>query len=92
MKGRFDQLLSGIEHVGSEYQVVLDRKEDGKNYTLLKVERTIDGPGTNDAWVKRTVEHGVRKQLLVNCDVEITGYGELPRTEKKTKRVFDNRD
>ncbi len=87
-----DQLLSGMEGVASEYQVVLDRKEDGKDYMLLKVERAIDAPDTNDAQVKRTVEHSVKKQLLVSCDVEIVGYGALPRTEKKAKRVFDNRD
>lgn len=87
-----DQLLSGIEGVGSEYQVILDRKEDGKDYMLLKVERGINVPVADDTQVKRNVEHGVKKQLLVSCDVEIVGYGELPRTEKKAKRVFDNRD
>ena len=59
---------------------------------LLKVERAINGPGENDAQIKWTLEHGIKKQLLVSCDVEIVGYGELPRTEKKAKRVFDNRD
>jgi phenylacetate-CoA ligase len=87
-----DQLLSCIEGVGSEYQVILDRKEDGKDYMLLKVERGINVPVADDTQVKRNVEHGVKKQLLVSCDVEIVGYGELPRTEKKAKRVFDNRD
>jgi phenylacetate-CoA ligase len=87
-----DQILSNIEGVGSEYLVVLERKEDGRDYMLLKVERSINGTSTNDAQVKRTVEHGVKKQLLVSCDVEIVNYGALPRTEKKAKRVFDNRD
>ena len=32
-----------------------------------------NGPDANDAQVKRSVEHGVRKQLLVSCDVEIVG-------------------
>ena len=87
-----DQLLSNIEGVGSEYQVFLERKEDGKDYMLLKVERAINGSIANDTQVKRAVEHGVKKQLLVSCDVGIVGYGELPRTEKKAKRIFDNRD
>lgn len=87
-----DQLLSGIDGVGSEYQVILNRKEDGKDYMLLKVERGINASAAQDTQIKRAVELGVKKQLLVSCDVEIVNYGELPRTEKKAKRVFDNRD
>ncbi len=87
-----DQILSGIHGVGSEYQVILDRKEDGKDYMLLKVERASDGTGANDAEVKRTIEHTIKKQLLVSCDVEIADYGALPRSEKKSRRVFDNRN
>ncbi len=87
-----DQLLSSVTGVGSEYQVVLNRKEDGKDYMVLKVERGSDGLPANDTNVKRAIEHGVKKQLLVSCDVEIVAYGELPRTEKKAKRVFDYRD
>ena len=87
-----DQILSGMDDVGSEYQVILDRKEDGKDYMLLKVERAVHGTRANDIQVKRAVEHSVKKQLLVSCDVEVADYGALPRTEKKSKRVFDNRD
>jgi phenylacetate-CoA ligase len=29
---------------------------------------------------------------MVSCDVEVVDYGALPRSERKTKRVFDNRD
>ncbi len=87
-----DQLLSSTEGVGSEYQIILNRKEDGKDYMFLKVERAIDGACANDPQVKRAVEHSVKKQLLVSCDVEIVDYGALPRTERKAKRVFDNRD
>lgn len=87
-----DQILSGMHGVGSEYQVILDRKEDGKDYMLLKVEKANDGTGANDVEVKRTIEHRIKKQLLVSCDVEIADYGALPRSEKKSRRVFDNRN
>ncbi|HEX2964339.1 MAG TPA: phenylacetate--CoA ligase [Syntrophorhabdaceae bacterium] len=87
-----DQLLSGISGVGSEYQVILTRQKDGKDYMLLKVERTAGGDTAGDTRIKQLVQQGVKKQLLVSCDVEIVDYGELPRSEKKTKRVFDNRD
>jgi len=29
---------------------------------------------------------------MVSADVELVEYGSLPRSERKSKRVFDNRD
>jgi phenylacetate-CoA ligase len=87
-----DQLLSGFEGVGSEYQVILNREKDGKDYMLLRLERASGHDTSADPQVKRLVQQAIKKQLLVSCDVEIVNYGGLPRSEKKTKRVFDNRD
>ena len=28
---------------------------------------------------------------MVSCTVQVLPYGSLPRSEKKTRRVFDNR-
>jgi phenylacetate-coenzyme A ligase PaaK-like adenylate-forming protein len=28
--------------------------------------------------------------VIVTADVEVVDYGSLPRSERKTKRVFDN--
>lgn len=87
-----DQLLSAVEGVGSEYQVILSREKDGKDYMLLKLERASGRNDSADPEVKTLVQQAIKKQLLVSCDVEIVNYGSLPRSEKKTKRVFDNRD
>ena len=37
--GQVDEVLSRIGRIGSEYQVLLDRKADGKDYMTVKVER-----------------------------------------------------
>ncbi|MDR2019055.1 MAG: phenylacetate--CoA ligase [Syntrophobacterales bacterium] len=87
-----EQILSNIENIGSEYQVFLDRKSDGKDYMVVKVEREQGvHPEENDLISKR-IKKEVKKQILVSCDVEICDYYELPRSERKTKRVFDRRD
>ncbi len=90
-----DEILSAIEGVGSEYQIILYRKEkSGKDHMIIKVERTQawQKDKERDKQVRKNVEHAIKKQVLVSCDVEMVPYGELPRSERKTKRVFDNRD
>jgi len=89
--GQIDHILSGIEGIGSEFQILLDRKPDGKDYMTLKVER---GRGTDrgqDHQLEKRVGEQIKKQILVSADVEIMDYGALPRSERKSKRVFDNR-
>lgn len=90
-----DQILSNIKEVGSEYQIILYRKEkSGKDHMTIKVERAqgLTPSHDLDKHIRKTIEHEVKKQILVSCDVEVEDYGSLPRSERKTKRVFDNRD
>ena len=87
-----DQILSLIDGVGSEYQVILDRKEDGKDYMAIRVERATAAAENERGKIKKAVEHAIKKQIMVSCDVEVVDYATLPRSERKTKRVFDNRD
>ncbi|HQE79641.1 MAG TPA: phenylacetate--CoA ligase [Syntrophorhabdaceae bacterium] len=90
-----DQILSSIKEVGSEYQIILYRKEkSGKDHMTIKVERAqgLIPSHDLDKHIRKTIEHEVKKQILVSCDVEVEDYGSLPRSERKTKRVFDNRE
>jgi phenylacetate-CoA ligase len=89
--GQIDHILSSTKGVGSEYQIHLDRKEDGKDYMTIKVERTEGGNSTEDPTLTRSIEEEIKKQILVSGKVEIVNYGTLPRSERKSKRVFDNR-
>ncbi len=90
-----DQILSNIKEVGSEYQIILYRKEkSSKDHMTIKVERAqgLKSSHDLDKHIRKTIEHEVKKQILVSCDVEVEDYGTLPRSERKTKRVFDNRE
>jgi phenylacetate-CoA ligase len=90
--GQVDHILSGMPGIGSEYQIILDRKEDGKDYMTVKVERDQEGDRAKDAELMKTIAGEIKKQILVSAAVEIVDYGALPRSERKSKRVFDNRD
>jgi phenylacetate-CoA ligase len=89
--GHIDHILSGFPDVGSEFQVFLDRGTDGRDYMTIKVERRRGGDTSGDASLKRLIEETIKKQILVSGKVEIVDYESLPRSERKSKRVFDNR-
>jgi phenylacetate-CoA ligase len=89
--GQIDHILSHTEGVGSEYQIILERKEDGKDYMTVKVERQRDGDASDDSELAKALEEEIKKQILVSGKVKIVDDGELPRSERKSKRVFDNR-
>jgi phenylacetate-CoA ligase len=90
--GQIDHILSNIVGVGSEYQIHLNRKEDGKDYMTIKVERVEGGDSGRDQPLTGMIEEEIKKQVLVSGKVEIVNYGTLPRSERKSKRVFDNRE
>lgn len=90
--GQIDHVLSGIEGIGSEYQIVLDRKDDGKDYMILKVERNQGVEKALDPSLIRKIGEEIKKQIMVSATVEVVEYGSLPRSERKSKRVFDKRE
>jgi len=87
-----DTLLSAIPGLGSEFQVHLSRDEaSGREQMHLKVER---GQGVDASRVSALLHetlHQFKKQLLVTPEVTIVAYGELPRSERKSQRIFDQR-
>jgi phenylacetate-CoA ligase len=86
-----DTILSHIPEAGSEYQIILDRKEDGKDYMSVRVERGQGRDPSRDGELKKRIEDEIKKQILVSGSVSIVDHGDLPRSERKSKRVFDNR-
>lgn len=89
--GQIDHVLSRIEGIGSEYQIVLDRGEDGRDYMTIRVEREEGMERSMDQDISKRIAEEIRNHILVSCSVEIVDYGTLPRSERKSKRVFDNR-
>lgn len=88
---QIDHILSHIEEVGSEYQIHLAQNEDGRDYMTIRVERIPHALNGNDEKLSEMISRDIRKKLLVRTGVEIVDYGSLPRTERKSQRVFDLR-
>jgi phenylacetate-CoA ligase len=86
--GQIDDVLKKSPGVSSEYQVRLTRFE-GRDNMLLRVE---GDPGTEYDLVQSVLAANFKKLIGVAIDVEVLPIGGLPRSEKKSKRVLDERD
>ena len=86
-----DAVLSGIVGLGSEYQIHLDHQEDGRDYMTLKVERQVGVTDHQDESLIKELISRTKHRLMVTPRVELLAYGGLPRSERKTQRVFDRR-
>ncbi len=89
---QIDHVLSRIAGVGSEYQIHLSHREDGRDVMRIKVERAEDAARGDDAGLAETVAAEIRRKIMVRSGVEILDHGTLPRTERKSRRVFDQRN
>jgi phenylacetate-CoA ligase len=89
--GQVDEVLSRIARVGSEHQVLLERRADGKDHMTVKVERAADVPDADSSSIARLIASEIKRNLMVSCTVDMIPYGTLPRSERKTKRIFDDR-
>ena len=89
-----DTTLAGIAGVGSEYQLQIDRVDAGHDELLLRVEVERDGDagGVRGAALRTEIEDQVHHRLGLRVTVELLEPGTLPRSERKTQRVFDHRD
>lgn len=90
--GQVDHVLSRIPGIGSEYQIVLQRGQDGRDHMTVKVERTQGAGREDDAALGRRIAGEIKKQIMVSAEIELVDYGSLPRSERKSKRVFDYRE
>ena len=89
--GQIDEVLSRIADASCEYQVHLERKDDGKDYMTIRLECCEDYDSSRKPELVRAVQSEIKKKIMVSCDVEIVDYCSLPRSERKSKRFFDNR-
>lgn len=84
---QIDEMLSGIDGASSEYQFMLDHMQ-GRDFCTLFVEAQKD---TNQYMLKLEVEECFKQKIGIAVEAKIVEIGELPRSEKKSTRVFDNR-
>ncbi len=91
--GQIDEILSDIAQnypISSEFDITLKRS-DGKDIMLIRVEREPDGDPEQDQEIEVLIRTTIRNSLMVSPDISITDYGALPRSERKSQRIYDNR-
>ncbi|MDX2481969.1 MAG: ATP-binding cassette domain-containing protein [Desulfuromusa sp.] len=86
-----DTILSAVPGIGSEYQIHLTRDNAERDHLRLLVERAEGVDANRGPELSHEIGHQIKKQLLVSVELELIDYASLPRSEKKSQRVFDNR-
>ena len=87
-----DTILSQVPGLGSDYQIHLTREANtGRDNLRLLVERAEGVAAARSAELIHEATHQIKKQLLVSAELELVDYGSLPRSERKSQRVFDTR-
>ena len=86
-----DAVISEISGLGSEYQIHLSRDESERGIMHLIIERADGVADRRSAELAGEVRQRIKKKVLVTPSVEIVDYGTLPRSERKSRRVFDTR-
>ena len=84
---QIDEMLSGIDGASSEYQFMIDHM-NGKDICTLFVE--LDSHADKKEMAKKIGE-GFKAKIGILANIMPVAIGELPRSEKKSTRIFDNR-
>ena len=84
---QIDRVLKEYDELFSEYQIILDRI-NSKDRAILRVE----SKDPDDIDLSKRISRRIRDKVGATFEVELLTIGVLPRSEKKTKRVFDLRN
>ena len=84
-----DGLLSQMEGVSSEYQIMIDHL-NGRDLLTLFFETPVC-EGADRKALEKQVESEFKLKVGISAKTKAVSLGELPRSEKKSTRVFDNR-
>ncbi|MBR4621967.1 MAG: phenylacetate--CoA ligase [Ruminococcus sp.] len=85
---QIEAMLSEVEGASSEYRFEIEHV-DGKDTCELSVEVET---GADKVAVAKLVAIAFKGRIGISVNVIPVGMGALPRSEKKSKRVFDHRD
>jgi len=86
--GQIEDILKDIEGASSEYQIFIDH-EDGKDKITLFVETILEGHYRKE--LEKEIKDKIKNMINVGVIPKAVNLGDLPRSEKKTTRIFDYR-
>ncbi|MDR0888838.1 MAG: phenylacetate--CoA ligase [Coriobacteriales bacterium] len=83
-----EEALAVTEGASSEYQVMIDHM-NGKD--IMTVFFETDAPEGSRKYIELALQQAIKDKLSLTVKPMAVSIGELPRSEKKSKRIFDNR-
>ncbi|MDR1915145.1 MAG: phenylacetate--CoA ligase [Synergistaceae bacterium] len=86
---RADEILALVDGVSSEYQIMIDHM-NGKDIVTIFFETAIAGENDRGT-LERAVKESFKDKIGLTIMAKAVGMGDLPRSEKKSTRIFDNR-
>lgn len=87
---QIEEILGLVDGVSSEYKVDVAH-DDEKNRDIIML--TVEAEGrVNFETTGEQIKSIFKSRMSVTPKVVVVSVGTLPRSEKKTKRVFDHRD
>lgn len=84
---QIEELLNQFREASSEYQVMIDHL-NGKDLLTLFVEVK---PHADKEMLEKLISDTFKMKIGITCKVKPVDVGDLPRSEKKSTRIFDNR-
>jgi len=91
---QIEKKLMDIEGVGTDYQIILERK-DYNDHMIVKVEvhkEFFSGDLKQLEALRRTITEELKSDILITPRVELVEPNALPKSEGKAVRVIDNRE
>lgn len=89
--GQIEDVIHKVPGVSSEYQILLTRSEGRDNMTFRVEIEEAEDPVKKEK-TEKALGKAFRDFVGVTVDVVGVKIGGLPRSEKKTKRVIDERE
>ena len=84
---QIEEVIAAVKGASSEYQMMIDHL-NGKDIATLFVEVE---PDANKYNMEETIATEFRNRIGFTPQVKPVDIEDLPRSEKKTTRIFDNR-
>ena len=82
-----EDVIKSVPGTSSEYRAKIEH-EDGKDKMTVYVEVEM---GVDRVEVELGIKYVFKQKYNMTPEVVVVGIGELPRSEKKTKRIEDLR-
>ena len=84
---QIEEVIKDVEHASSEYQVMIDHL-NGKDILTLFFEVE---PNSDKKRVEEAMKIHFKAKIGIVIVPKAVEIGELPRSEKKSTRIYDNR-